>query len=159
MPFVAPARHIVRDGNVVLRMHRGMGYHRACGGSVVAYGADNFSSGEPGLWSVQFTGTANMIRPTEDELALFGGGPHRVDGEPFEPVYMSLTPRFATVHLLEYATDHAAEDRAGHLPGGSSACVCPDGDRDGRPDGRRDADRDGQPVVRTEGRPAEYLAG
>ncbi|MFB8440338.1 pyridoxamine 5'-phosphate oxidase family protein [Streptomyces niveus] len=108
MPFVAPARHIVKDDNVVLRMHRGMGYHRACSGSVVAYGADNFHTGEPDLWSVQFTGTASMIRPTTDELALFGPGPHHVDGEPFEPVYMSLTPQFATVHVLEYATGQPA---------------------------------------------------
>ncbi|MEV8417357.1 pyridoxamine 5'-phosphate oxidase family protein [Streptomyces niveus] len=113
MPFVAPARHIVKDENVVLRMHRGMGYHRACSGSVVAYGADNFHTGEPDLWSVQFTGTASMIRPTTDELALFGPGPHHVDGEPFEPVYMSLTPQFATVHVLEYATGQPAEQPTG----------------------------------------------
>ncbi|EST26205.1 pyridoxamine 5'-phosphate oxidase family protein [Streptomyces niveus] len=112
MPFVAPARHIVKDENVVLRLHRGMGYHRACSGSVVAYGADNFHTGEPDLWSVQFTGTASMIRPTTDELALFGPGPHHVDGEPFEPVYMSLTPQFVTVHVLEYSTGQPAEQPA-----------------------------------------------
>ncbi|MCI3223617.1 pyridoxamine 5'-phosphate oxidase family protein [Streptomyces sp. NP-1717] len=105
MPFVAPARHIVADNRVVLRMHRGMGYHQACSGSVVAYGADNFHSGEPALWSVQFTGTANMVRPTEEQLELFGQGPHHVDGEPFDPVYMRLTPQFATVHVLEYGTE------------------------------------------------------
>ncbi|TXL91688.1 pyridoxamine 5'-phosphate oxidase family protein [Streptomyces sp. IB2014 016-6] len=108
MPFVAPARHIVADDRVVLRMHRGMGYHQACSGSVVAYGADNFHSGGPDLWAVQFTGTANMVRPTEDQLELFGPGPHHVDGEPFEPVYMRLTPQFATVHILEYGTEPAA---------------------------------------------------
>lgn len=112
MPFVAPARHIVKDESVVLRMHRGMGYHRACSGSVVAYGADNFNTGEPDLWSVQFTGTASMIRPTTDELALFGPGPHHVDGEPFEPVYMSLTPQFVTVHILEYSTEQSGEHPA-----------------------------------------------
>ncbi|MFE3591988.1 pyridoxamine 5'-phosphate oxidase family protein [Streptomyces niveus] len=112
MPFVAPARHIVKDEIVVLRMHRGMGYHRACSGSVVAYGADNFHTGEPDLWSVQFTGTASMIRPTADELALFGPGPRQVDGEPFEPVYMSLTPQFVTVHILEYGTGQPAEEPA-----------------------------------------------
>ncbi|MFG2175232.1 pyridoxamine 5'-phosphate oxidase family protein [Streptomyces niveus] len=112
MPFVAPARHIVKDENVILRLHRGMGYHRACSGSVVAYGADNFHTGEPDLWSVQFTGTASMIRPTTDELALFGPGPHHVDGEPFEPVYMSLTPQFVTVHVLEYSTGQPAEQPA-----------------------------------------------
>ncbi|MEV4994297.1 pyridoxamine 5'-phosphate oxidase family protein [Streptomyces niveus] len=112
MPFVAPARHIVKDEIVVLRMHRGMGYHRACSGSVVAYGADNFHTGEPDLWSVQFTGTASMIRPTTDELVLFGPGPRQVDGEPFEPVYMSLTPQFVTVHVLEYGTEQPAEEPA-----------------------------------------------
>lgn len=112
MPFVAPARHIVADDRVVLRMHRGMGYHRACSGSVVAYGADNFHSGESALWSVQFTGTAKMIRPTDDQLERFGPGPHRVDGEPFEPVYMRLTPQFATVHVLEYAAGLGAGSTA-----------------------------------------------
>ncbi|MEV0775112.1 pyridoxamine 5'-phosphate oxidase family protein [Streptomyces sp. NPDC050433] len=132
MPFVAPARHIVTDDSVVLRMHRGMGYHRACSGSVIAYGADNFNSGERDLWSVQCTGTASMIRPTSDELALFGPGPHRVDGEPFEPVYMSLTPQFATVHVLEYSTEQEPEREPEHdperEPGHSTA---PSGSRSG----------------------------
>ncbi|MFD3484589.1 pyridoxamine 5'-phosphate oxidase family protein [Streptomyces sp. NPDC058665] len=115
MPFVAPARHIVLDDSVVLRMHRGMGYHRACSGSVVAYGADNFNTGEPDLWSVQFTGTANVVRPTDDELALFGPGPHDVDGEPFDAVYMSMTPQFATVHVLKYATGGAGSGASAEI--------------------------------------------
>ncbi|MFD3522690.1 pyridoxamine 5'-phosphate oxidase family protein [Streptomyces sp. NPDC058653] len=113
MPFVAPARHLVMDDSVVLRMHRGMGYHRACSGSVVAYGADNFNTGERDLWSVQLTGTAKMITPTDHELALFGGGPHHVDGEPFDAVYMSMTPQFTTVHVLEYGAGETTAGAAG----------------------------------------------
>lgn len=67
MPFVAPARHVVAGGSVLLRMHAGLGYHRACGAGVVAYGADNFSSDEVDRWSVQFTGTAEIIEPTAPE--------------------------------------------------------------------------------------------
>ncbi|MFD8644019.1 pyridoxamine 5'-phosphate oxidase family protein [Streptomyces zaomyceticus] len=108
MPFVAPARHIVSDGRVLLRLHRGLGYHRACNGSVVAYGADNFNSGSEHLWSVQFTGTAEIVEPTEAELAAFGTEPERVDGEPFDPVYMRIEPQFVTVHALDYASETPA---------------------------------------------------
>ncbi|MFF6775590.1 pyridoxamine 5'-phosphate oxidase family protein [Streptomyces sp. NPDC012637] len=109
MPFVAPARHIVADGGVLIRMHRGLGYHRACNGSVVAYGADNLTSGAENLWSVQFTGTAAIIEPTEEQLAAFGRAPRSVDGEPFEPVYMRIEPRFVTVHTLDYSSDQAEQ--------------------------------------------------
>ncbi|MQS36424.1 pyridoxamine 5'-phosphate oxidase family protein [Streptomyces katsurahamanus] len=102
MPFVAPARHIVRGCGVVLRIHRGFGYHRACNGSVVAYGADSFDSGGRTMWSVQCTGMAKIVQPTDDELLLFGDEPLRADGERFEPVYMRLEPQFATVHTLDY---------------------------------------------------------
>ncbi|MFE2555592.1 pyridoxamine 5'-phosphate oxidase family protein [Streptomyces sp. NBC_00090] len=109
MPFVAPARHIVTDGRVLLRMHRGLGYHRACNGSVVAYGADNFSSGAQKIWSVQFTGTAEIVEPTEEQLAAFGPEPRVVDDEPFEPVYMRIEPQFVTVHELDYSTGRPVE--------------------------------------------------
>ncbi|MGW0548578.1 pyridoxamine 5'-phosphate oxidase family protein [Streptomyces altiplanensis] len=104
LPFLAVARHIVVRGHVLLRMHAGLNHHQACHGSVVAYGADNFSSG-PGagdatLWSVQFTGTAELFEPNADELELFGRGPHYVNGEPFDPVYMRIEPQFTTVHTL-----------------------------------------------------------
>lgn len=105
MPFVAPARHLVDDGGVLLRMHRGLGYHRACAGSVVAYGADNFNSGAQNLWSVQFTGTAEVVEPTEEQLAAFGPTPQVVDGEPFDPIYMRVEPQFVTVHQLDYTTE------------------------------------------------------
>ncbi|MFI0925950.1 pyridoxamine 5'-phosphate oxidase family protein [Streptomyces sp. NPDC021012] len=103
MPFVAPARHVVADGRVLLRMHRGLGYHRACNGSVVAYGADNFGSGTERIWSVQFTGTAEIVEPTTEELAAFGPEPVRVDGEPFTPVFLRIEPQFVTVHELDYS--------------------------------------------------------
>ncbi|WP_405439466.1 hypothetical protein [Streptomyces avidinii] len=43
-PFLALARRIVAEGRVLLRMHSVFGYHRACNGSVAAYGADHFNS-------------------------------------------------------------------------------------------------------------------
>ncbi|MFI8824297.1 pyridoxamine 5'-phosphate oxidase family protein [Streptomyces sp. NPDC053431] len=114
MPFVAPARHIVTDDGVLLRLHRGLGYHRACAGSVVAYGADNLTSGAEQLWSVQFTGTAEIVEPTEAQLAAFGPAPRSVDGEPFDPVYMRVEPQFVTVHTLDCATERPAPGRSAH---------------------------------------------
>ncbi|MFI1014613.1 pyridoxamine 5'-phosphate oxidase family protein [Streptomyces sp. NPDC020965] len=107
MPFVAPARHIVLDGGVVLRIHRGFGYHRACNGSVVAYGADNFNSGADTLWSVQFTGMADIVRAPDGSAALFGDEPTQADGERFEPVYMRIEPQFVTVHTLDYGEEQS----------------------------------------------------
>ncbi|MEV0410463.1 pyridoxamine 5'-phosphate oxidase family protein [Streptomyces sp. NPDC050448] len=100
LPFLALARHVVVDGKVVLRMHAGFGYHQACNGSVVAYGADNSNSRDSRLWSVQFTGTAQTIEPTARELELFGPVPHFADGAVFDPVYMRIEPQFVTVHSL-----------------------------------------------------------
>ncbi|WP_442817318.1 pyridoxamine 5'-phosphate oxidase family protein [Streptomyces sp. NBC_01216] len=105
MPFVAPARHIVVDGGVLLRMHRGLGYHRACSGGVVAYGADNLGSGARHLWSVQVTGTAEIAEPTTEQLTAFGHCPRAVDGEPFDAVYLRVEPRFETVHTLDHAPE------------------------------------------------------
>ncbi|CAM5563374.1 pyridoxamine 5'-phosphate oxidase family protein [Streptomyces tanashiensis] len=118
MPFVAPARHIVADGRVLLRMHRGLGYHRACNGSVVAYGADNFDSGAERIWSVQFTGTAEIVEPTAEEVSAFGPEPVRVDGEPFTPVFMRIEPQFVTVHELDYSGRQETATPAGQLAGG-----------------------------------------
>ncbi|MEV7865472.1 pyridoxamine 5'-phosphate oxidase family protein [Streptomyces sp. NPDC088124] len=112
MPFVAPARHVVTGGSVLLRMHAGHGYHQACGGGVVAYGADNYDSGADDLWSVQFTGTAEVIEPTASEIEMFGAKPHHVDGKPFDPVYMRLTPQFITVHTLDYADERRSQHAA-----------------------------------------------
>ncbi len=105
LPFLAVARHIVREGQVLLRMHRGFGYHRACLGGVVAYGADNLahlaSGGEAGLWSVQCVGVCEAFEPTTEELELFGPAPRFADGEAFDPVYLRIEPQLSTVHELE----------------------------------------------------------
>ncbi|MFC8171093.1 pyridoxamine 5'-phosphate oxidase family protein [Streptomyces sp. NPDC057235] len=105
LPFVAPARHVVVDGRVLLRMHEGLGYHRACNGGVVAYGADNFGTGAEHVWSVQLCGTARVVEPTGEECAAFGPEPELVDGEPFVPVYLRIEPQFVTVHALDYASE------------------------------------------------------
>ncbi|MFB8031848.1 pyridoxamine 5'-phosphate oxidase family protein [Streptomyces sp. NPDC056004] len=114
LPFLSVARHVVIDGRVVLRMHSGFGYHNACDGTVVAYGADNFgaacpgaggvpgSGGGGGLWAVQFTGTAEIVHPTPGQRELFGDGPALVNGEPFAPAYLRLEPHFASVHTLNF---------------------------------------------------------
>ncbi|WP_274560648.1 pyridoxamine 5'-phosphate oxidase family protein [Streptomyces spiramyceticus] len=109
LPFLAVARHIVVNGRVLLRTHAGFNHHQACNGSVVAYGADNFNSGAADMWSVQFTGTAEVFEPSHAELELFGRGPHSVDGEPFEPVHMRIEPQFVTVHSLNGAPERRFE--------------------------------------------------
>ncbi|MEU6661573.1 pyridoxamine 5'-phosphate oxidase family protein [Streptomyces sp. NPDC046821] len=102
LPFLAAARHIVVDGRVVLRMHQGYGYHQACSGTVVAYGADNLNAGDPaeGQWSVQFVGTCEAVEPTAGELERFGPAPHLVDGKPYAPVYLRIDPQLVTVHEM-----------------------------------------------------------
>lgn len=103
LPFLAAARHVVVDGRILLRMHKGYGYHEACLGSVVAYGADNLSAetARTGQWTVQFVGLCEAVEPTTEELELFGPGPHYVDGELYDPVYMRIEPQLATVHTLQ----------------------------------------------------------
>ncbi|MET8125445.1 pyridoxamine 5'-phosphate oxidase family protein [Streptomyces sp. NPDC005231] len=121
LPFLAVARHLVIDGRVVLRMHSGLGHHESCDGTVVAYGVDNFdaaATGEGGgedsdaLWSVQFTGPAKVVHPTEEQRTRFGAAPLQVNGERFEPVYLRLDPHFVTMHTLDFhasqPTHHAA---------------------------------------------------
>lgn len=107
LPFLAVARHLVIEGGVVLRMHRGLGYHESCDGSVITYGADNFdaradltSDDEEGLWSVQFTGPAKIVHPAPDQQELFGAGPAEVNGETFDPVYLRLDPHVVRMHTL-----------------------------------------------------------
>ncbi|MEE1739929.1 pyridoxamine 5'-phosphate oxidase family protein [Streptomyces sp. BE147] len=106
LPFLAVARHIVVGDRILLRMHSGFGYHEACNGSVVAYGADNFNAATSkdggNLWSVQFTGPAEIVHPRPDLRELFGTAPARVNGEPFEPAFLSLDPHFASEHTLDF---------------------------------------------------------
>ncbi|MFF0012740.1 pyridoxamine 5'-phosphate oxidase family protein [Streptomyces sp. NPDC005374] len=112
LPFLAFARHIVADGRVLLRMPRSVGHHRACAGSVVAYGSDNLGCARPGedLWSAQVVGECAAYEPSAAEIDRFGAAPRLVDGEPYEPVYLSVRPRFGTVHL----TDSGRESLFGH---------------------------------------------
>ncbi|MEV3871953.1 pyridoxamine 5'-phosphate oxidase family protein [Streptomyces sp. NPDC049906] len=100
LPFLAAARHILVADRLLLRMHRGHGYHQACLGSVVAYGADNLGHREPGSteWSVQLVGLCTAVQPTAAELRLFGPLPHRVDGQSYDPVYLRIEPQLVTLH-------------------------------------------------------------
>ncbi|RLV67905.1 Lpp-LpqN domain-containing protein [Streptomyces sp. CBMAI 2042] len=106
LPFLAVARHIVSDGRILLRMHSGFGYHEACDGSVVAYGADNYNAASAdegdGLWSVQFTGPAEIVHPCPEQEELFGAAPVRANGEPFAPAYLRVDPHFVTEHTLGF---------------------------------------------------------
>ncbi|MGA4850094.1 pyridoxamine 5'-phosphate oxidase family protein [Streptomyces sp. G5(2025)] len=111
LPFLAAARHIVVGGKILLRMHKGYGYHQACVGSVVAYGADNLdvASARDGQWTVQCIGLCEAVEPTNAELELFGSTPHFADGELFDPVYLRIQPQVTKVHTL-----HAGHDRRLH---------------------------------------------
>lgn len=100
LPYLTVARHIVSRGKVMLRLHRGFGYHQVCDGSVVGYAADNLAQDTEDVWLVQFVGTARIAEPTERELELFGPAPRLADDTPFDPVYLRIEPRFPTVHSL-----------------------------------------------------------
>ncbi|MFF1839783.1 pyridoxamine 5'-phosphate oxidase family protein [Streptomyces sp. NPDC058231] len=107
LPFLAVARHTVIDGRIVLRMHGASGNHESCDGAVVAYGADNLNpaargAGGGALWSVHFTGPAEIVRPTAEERERFGAAPSEINGEPFAPVYLRLDPHFVTLHTLGF---------------------------------------------------------
>ncbi|WP_431043336.1 pyridoxamine 5'-phosphate oxidase family protein [Streptomyces sp. P1-3] len=107
LPFVTVARHTVSGADVLLRLHRGHGYHRACDGNVVAYGVDTAGGDGPAgaaaadeFWSVQCVGTARAVRPEPDELTRLGPVPRLADDAPYDPVYLRLRPRFVTVHHI-----------------------------------------------------------
>ncbi|WP_208545431.1 pyridoxamine 5'-phosphate oxidase family protein [Streptomyces sp. Tu 2975] len=108
MPVLGPARHVVADGRVLLRLQATGEHLRAGCGSVVAYGTDNLDSGSAALWSVQFTGTARTVRPTDEELVRSGPRPHRIDGEDFRPACMCVEPHFATVRTMSGSEGHSA---------------------------------------------------
>lgn len=112
LPFLAAARHIVVGGRLLLRMHKGDGYHQACVGSVVAYGSDNLGAGPGDQWSVQLVGYCTAVEPTTAELELLGPGPHFVDGEPFDPVHLAIEPQLIKVHTLRGARE--SEHRRQH---------------------------------------------
>jgi hypothetical protein len=104
LPFLAFASHIVQDGRLLLRMPRSHGYHHACVGSVVAYGADNLDSAGPGegLWSVQVVGACETHEPTAAQVERFGPARDAM-------VYLRIEPRLSTVH----STDGGLERRFG----------------------------------------------
>ncbi|MFD9238526.1 pyridoxamine 5'-phosphate oxidase family protein [[Kitasatospora] papulosa] len=116
LPFLAVARHLVIEDRVVLRMHRGLGFHESCDGSVVAYGADNFNTPAPGgtedLWSVQFTGPVEIMDPGPGQRERFGTGPAEVNGEHFDPVYLRLDPRLAHMHTLTFDASPSGRTRS-----------------------------------------------
>ncbi|WP_328748796.1 pyridoxamine 5'-phosphate oxidase family protein [Streptomyces sp. NBC_00285] len=113
LPFLAFARHIVADGRILLRMPGSAGHHRACAGSVVAYGSDNLGSARPGedLWSVQVVGECAAYEPSAAEIERFGPAPRLADGEPYEPVYLSVEPRFGSVHSTDGGPGRHVEHR------------------------------------------------
>lgn len=120
MPFVVPARHALVHGTLLLRMHAGLGYHRAGSGTVVAYGVDNLHvlpavphEGSPArLWSVQCIGRATTVEPSEEERALLGTEPAHVDGDRFAPVFLRLNPELTSVHTLDYAPERPSQHAA-----------------------------------------------
>ncbi|QEV19148.1 pyridoxamine 5'-phosphate oxidase family protein [Streptomyces alboniger] len=112
LPFLAAARHIVVGGQILLRLHRGYGYHHACVGSVVAYGADNLdvaTARQGGQWTVQCIGLCEAVEPSNAELELFGPAPHYADGELFDPVYLRIEPQVTKVHTLTAARDRGLQ--------------------------------------------------
>ncbi|MET9294454.1 pyridoxamine 5'-phosphate oxidase family protein [Streptomyces sp. NPDC003077] len=103
LPFTTVTRHLVVDGRLLLRLHRGHGYHPALDGSVVAYEADNVHEAGADTWSVQCTGTARLADPGPAELARFGPAPRLADGEPYDAVHLSVEPLLVKVHRLHDA--------------------------------------------------------
>jgi nitroimidazol reductase NimA-like FMN-containing flavoprotein (pyridoxamine 5'-phosphate oxidase superfamily) len=67
LPAILPVNHIVDQGAVIVRGHRGMDVVlRAAAGNVVAYSADAIDPNSYVGWSVTLTGVADLIdRPAE----------------------------------------------------------------------------------------------
>ncbi|WP_069813482.1 pyridoxamine 5'-phosphate oxidase family protein [Streptomyces sp. TP-A0874] len=101
LPFIAAAQHIVTPDGVLLRLHRGHGYHQACDGNVVAYATHGPLPDTGELWSAQVVGTARVVeRPGGQELDLLGAPPARIDEDPFDPVYLRIEPQIQIVHSI-----------------------------------------------------------
>ena len=111
MPFLALARHIVTAGRVPLRPHANLrppaGMLRQRGG--VRRGQPRLRAAE--LRSVHNTGTAETVRPTDEELECLGPCP-RIDDQEFRPAYLRIEPRFVTVHTM----DQSGEQPERHIP-------------------------------------------
>jgi nitroimidazol reductase NimA-like FMN-containing flavoprotein (pyridoxamine 5'-phosphate oxidase superfamily) len=67
LPAILPVNHIVDQGAVIVRGHRGMEVVlKAAAGNVVAYSADKIDPSSYVGWSVTLTGVAKLIdRPAE----------------------------------------------------------------------------------------------
>ncbi|MEW1644371.1 MULTISPECIES: pyridoxamine 5'-phosphate oxidase family protein [unclassified Streptomyces] len=104
LPFLTPARHIVAEERLLLRMPRRHGHHHACVDRVVAYGADNLDSAGPDedLWSVQVIGTCEPHEPTAEQVERFGPAGDAM-------VYLRIEPRLSALH----AADGGLERRFG----------------------------------------------
>ncbi len=50
---------------------------------------------------MQVVGRCETYEPSAAEIDRFGPAPGRVDGEPFEPVYLRIEPRFGSVSMTE----------------------------------------------------------
>ncbi|WP_416970313.1 pyridoxamine 5'-phosphate oxidase family protein [Streptomyces sp. 4F14] len=87
LPFLATARHAVVADRLLLRL---CGHQHACAGQIVAYG-----TGAADHWSVQVVGLCETAEPTVEERALIPGD------APTDPVYLWVTPEYATVHTEE----------------------------------------------------------
>ncbi|MGW0789847.1 pyridoxamine 5'-phosphate oxidase family protein [Streptomyces sp. NPDC002911] len=101
------ARHLVAEARVILRLHRGPGFHEARDGSVITYGVDNVnfpaSGGAEDHWSVQFTGPVEIVHPASDQRGRFGTGPAEVNGEGSDPACLPLDPQLTHIHTLTFA--------------------------------------------------------
>ncbi|MEW2630324.1 hypothetical protein AB0903_01340 [Streptomyces sp. NPDC048389] len=93
---------------MLLRPHAAFDHQGAWCGSVVAYGADNLGSAASELWAVQFTGTAETVRPTDEELERLGPCPRRIDDRDFRPAHLRIEPCFVTVHTMDGSPGGAA---------------------------------------------------
>jgi nitroimidazol reductase NimA-like FMN-containing flavoprotein (pyridoxamine 5'-phosphate oxidase superfamily) len=73
MPAIRPVNHLLDGGDVIIRSHTGAAVVPAAGaawGVVVAYEADAIDPGSHLGWSVVITGTARLVRDT-DEVARY----------------------------------------------------------------------------------------
>jgi nitroimidazol reductase NimA-like FMN-containing flavoprotein (pyridoxamine 5'-phosphate oxidase superfamily) len=73
MPAIRPVNHLLDGGDVIIRSHTGAAVVPAAGaarGIVVAYEADAIDPASHLGWSVVITGTARLVRDT-DEVARY----------------------------------------------------------------------------------------
>lgn len=99
LPYVLPARHLVRDGHLLLRATYGLADHRLLDGTVLSYEANSYGGPPPdrgGHFSAQLIGTARVVEPTTEEHRRLGPCTVYQDGDD-TPVHLRVTPHLATV--------------------------------------------------------------